>query len=108
MLHSRQAYACRNVPAARQEEGVSVAPAHRGGVVHDEEAFQGPPQGGEVLHEEGHARAALAGHAQAGVPVQAVRKEAALRIQDVQQRLRIALQHTWRVSLLGIEDMSCV
>ena len=80
-----------------------MAPAHRGGVVHDEEAFQGAAQRGEVLHEEGHARAALAGHAQAGVPVQAVREIAPLRVQDVQQRLRIALQRTRRVSLLGAD-----
>ncbi len=66
---------------------------HRWGVVDDHEAFQGPAQGSEVLHEEGHAGAALAGHTQARVPVQAMRKVAPLRVQDVQQRLSIAL-HT--------------
>ena len=72
-------------------EDEAVPATHSGGVVDNEEGVEGAAEGGEVLHEEGHARAGLAGHAQAAVAVQPVREVPPLRVQNLQQRLRVAL-----------------
>ena len=51
-----------------------------------------PPQRGQVLHQEGQAWLLRGGHAQAGVPEQAVREYGPPRVQDVQQRRGVALR----------------
>jgi hypothetical protein len=72
--------------------------AHHGRVVDDGEVRQVAPQPGQVLQQQLHARLLRVRHAQAGGAVEAVREDAPLRVQQVQQRLCIALRACKRTS----------
>ncbi len=73
---------------ARQQEPRRAARAHRRGVVHEHGAREVAPQAAHVLDQQ---RAARHWHAQTRAAEQAVREQAAARVQHVQQRLRVRL-----------------